>query len=917
LKKNMVMRFRVSTRSKRRRKALSPCYRPRLETLEDRTLLATDVWTGAAYPNQNWSNAANWTNGVPNPGDDLVFGYSSGPDLSLNPVSINDLTPGMTLNSIRVDSPHGGYYVMGNFYPPVFGPVALQGNAITLTGGMSGTGVTGGEPVANRFTEVELNGITLAANQTFSGDLHIRSPVTQNGFTVTCYGGFVSGISFSGPFYASAPIFGGGFASAILVAPITLSGGGGNFNVNGFLLTLAGSGGSISLSGSGSINADSGNWSFFTNPDKGPYTGAINIYGATVNDGSITTVTWDINVYSGTFIANHYLGLILGAVAGPVNVYSGGTFVASGNIGGPVNIFSGTLNAPEAGPGGPSLTTGSLAFASEATFQVDLAGNDMPGRDYSQVSATSIDLGGATLSATLKFSPSSTAFVILESPNPISGTFNGLPEGAALTLNNQTFYIHYFQPSPGFPARVVLANDSRVTYTTITASEGAFPQTPLLTATVSNVGGSPVNGAAPPATGTVTFLNGITPLGGAVPLVNGVASFTPLMQAGDRSAVAIFNPSSPSYLSSNAATDVLVNPVDMGWTDVMTGDFTGDGKQDIVGRSSAGQWFVGVNNGSGFTNQLWTTWSTAVTWVDVHVGDFDGDGKADIVGRVLESGQWWVAQSTGSSFTNALWTTWSSNVTWVDVKVGDFNGDGKADIIGRVLESGQWWTAISTGSSFVNTLWTTWSTAVTWVDVQVGDFNGDGKADITGRVLESGQWWTGISTGSSFVNSLWTTWSTAVTWVDVQVGDFNGAINPITGDRIMDITGRVLESGQWWTGISTGSSFVNSLWTTWSTDVTWVDVHVADFNGDGKADITGRVLESGQWWTGISTGSSFVNSLWTTWSTDVTWVDVQVGDFSGDGKADITGRVFESGEWWTATSSGTNFSNSPWTVWPV
>jgi hypothetical protein len=61
---------------------------------------------------------------------------------------------------------------------------------------------------------------------------------------------------------------------------------------------------------------------------------------------------------------------------------------------------------------------------------------------------------------------------------------------------------------------------------------------------------------------------------------------------------------------------------------------------------------------------------------------------------------------------------------------------------------------------------------VTWVDVQVGDFNSDGLADITGRALESGQWWTGISTGSSFNTTLWTTWWTGVTWVDVRSGDF-------------------------------------------------------------------------------------------------------------------------------------------------
>jgi hypothetical protein len=65
---------------------------------------------------------------------------------------------------------------------------------------------------------------------------------------------------------------------------------------------------------------------------------------------------------------------------------------------------------------------------------------------------------------------------------------------------------------------------------------------------------------------------------------------------------------------------------------------------------------------------------------------------------------------------------------------------------------------------------------------------------------------------------------------------------------------------------STRSAFISSLWTTWSSAASWVDVQVGDFNGDGLADITGRISQNGQWWASLSTSTSFNTQLWTTWA---------------------------------------------------
>jgi hypothetical protein len=654
-------------------------YRPRIEALEERALLSANYWTGGGGFNTNWSNPANWSYGVPNPGDALYFAPTGGT------VPNNDLPPGTIFRSLSFSG----------------GMMAIQGNGIVLNGG----GLTSNAgPVT-----INLSSITLSASQTFTGWLLIHSSINAGAFVLDLQ-----------------PLF---------VPPNEYYGG--------------------------------------------------KIYG-TIFPGTISGSYWQ--------------------VLGPIYL-TNSAIISAFDFEGPASLNGFDLTVVQGSFDGGITGAGSLTFQGGPQSVLGVQLSSTISNPPVQVNGP-IGLGGATLKPTLSFTPPShTSFVIVQSSVSITGTFNGLPDGAALFINNEPFQIHYYNPGGGLPSQVVLSNDRQ-------------------------------------------------------------------------------------------------------WRDVITGDFNGDGKSDIAGRNFAGQWWVGVSDGSSFTNQLWTTWNPNVTWVDVHVGDFNGDGKADIVGRVLQTGQWWVALSTGSSFVNSLWDTWSTIPTWVDVKVGDFTGDGKADIVGRYLEAGQWWLAQSTASSFTHSLWAMWSPYVTWVDVNVGDFDGDGKADITGRWLQAGQWWTGLSTGSSFDTTLWTTWNPNVTWVDVNVGDFNG-------DSKADITGRVLQTGQWWTAISTGSTFVNSLWTTWNASVTWVDVRVGDFDGGGKDEITGRVLETGQWWTAVSTGSSFANQLWTTWSPAVTWVDVQVGDFNGDGKAGLTGRWLQAGQWWTATSSGSNFSNSPWTIWPI
>ena len=71
---------------------------PSCEPLEPRVLLATDTWTGLGATT-NWSDSGNWSNGVPQANDDLVF--AADPSSSASITSNDDLS-GTVFNSITI-----------------------------------------------------------------------------------------------------------------------------------------------------------------------------------------------------------------------------------------------------------------------------------------------------------------------------------------------------------------------------------------------------------------------------------------------------------------------------------------------------------------------------------------------------------------------------------------------------------------------------------------------------------------------------------------------------------------------------------------------------------------------------------------------------------------------------------------------
>ena len=167
--------------------------------------------------------------------------------------------------------------------------------------------------------------------------------------------------------------------------------------------------------------------------------------------GTGTVILAEANSYSGGTTVESGTLLIDGSTANSaITVDSGGALGGTGTAGA-VTVDSGGTFAP----GDPStFTVASLTLNSGSTFDEQIGGTTpgtggATGYDQTVVeSAGAILLGGATLDASLVdgFTPGAgDTFTIInnETGDPVSGTFNGLAEGAAFALDGDYFKISY------------------------------------------------------------------------------------------------------------------------------------------------------------------------------------------------------------------------------------------------------------------------------------------------------------------------------------------------------------------------------------------------------------------------------------------------------------------------------------------
>jgi autotransporter-associated beta strand protein len=202
-----------------------------------------------------------------------------------------------------------------------------------------------------------------------------------------------------------------------------------------------GSGGTTGTLGTGSVSLGANGTLVFNRSDAVTVSNVISGTGSVTKTGSNTLTLSGANTYSGgTTIQQGELKLTGAIASSAVTINNGGTLSGTGTTGAVTVGSGGILTAGVSGVG--CLTVGNLTASSGSTINITLASST----NTSLAVTGTVDVTNATLNVASTRSNADGVILPLiqnDGTDAVSGTFSGLANYAAVTVNSVKYYVVY------------------------------------------------------------------------------------------------------------------------------------------------------------------------------------------------------------------------------------------------------------------------------------------------------------------------------------------------------------------------------------------------------------------------------------------------------------------------------------------
>jgi autotransporter-associated beta strand protein len=760
------------------------------------------TWNGLAFPLIGiWGTASNWLpNGVP--GTLAVDTIRFNANTNLNP-GVNRTLDGIYASGANIDFRGGRNVQVSTIWALVSTNISHSegGRLITNNGELRYEGA--GAIAVNISSWLPSGNTTLfsSGTLTYSGAISGGTSLTTAGAGTTVLTGLNT---YTGSTTVSAGTLTAIGAGNILPSATTLSLAGGTAcNLADQTLARLSGSGTLNLSGDVNIN-EGGSQTFSGNITQGAAS-TLTMQGS----GSLTlsgNVNPALAVSNGSLVLN-------GTSFNTINVTGGSMLLGTGGTTNLLTVTSGSLM-----PGNSIGTLGcnSLLMQPAGTLAIEVNG--------AAADQLAVTFAVTLNSPTLKVTGTPTigaSFKIIDktNPNPITGTFSGLAEGATFDSDGYRYQITY---AGGGGSN----NDAVLTCLGLTPNPSPTPTPTPEPAPDTPPAPSVPQGSGPSPAGS---LDGTA---FSWPLVKGATHYRiyraecplcPRKEIGrvtdtsfvDNTAIAgqpytywlrAENGDGPGVYSNwMAAWRYEQNPG-------RAGDFNGDGVTDLLWwNRDTGQvyiWFLKDGQVIGVSAPM--EGLDVSQWLLIGTGDFNGDGVADLLWWKPETGEilfWYMqpsmatAEAPFQAMLNPISQTMPAHAAIA--YPGDLNGDGFTDILWRDYSNGDLtiWLMGADGKPILSGPPTPAFDDITkgerpglsgglqWQVAGLSDANGDGKADVIWQDERNNRLVTWLMDGAAIIGAVEENKGLDPVWRLPGVGDLNG-------DRQADIVWRNDASGE-------------------------------------------------------------------------------------------------------------------------